>query len=178
MGQLDKLEATLGEALDKKAPFKIPEGGRKALAGAMWWLAGLGGLAQMYTAWRLWDNWHVVNEWAEAANAWARAYGVDAGVGELGAGFYLSLVVLAVSGALLLLAVPGLKAFKKAGWNLVFYSLLVNVVYGVVIAFTSYGTFGDLLGAAVGSLVGAYLLFQVRSHFMGKTAHTAAHKAA
>lgn len=71
---------------------------------------------------------------------------------------------------MLLLAVPGLKAFKKAGWNLVFYALLINLAYGVIVAFTTYGTFGDLLGAAIGSLIGTYLLFQVRSHFSGKGA--------
>lgn len=177
MTQLEKLEAKLDEALDKKAPFKLPESARKTLAGAMWWLSGIAGLLQVYTAWRLWDDWRIVDEWAEVANSYARALGVDTSAGELGLGFYLSLIVLAVSGALLLLAAPGLKAFKKAGWNLVFYSLLVNVAYGVVVAFTDYGTIGDLFGAALGSLVGAYLLFQVRSHFSGKAARATASKA-
>lgn len=160
-----------------KAPVKLPENARKTLAGAMWWLAGIAGLLQVYTAWKLWDDWRIIDQWADVVNSYARAFGVDTSVGELGLSFYLSLAVLAVSGALLLLAVPVLKVFKKAGWNLVFYSLLVNLAYGVIIAFTAYGTLGDLFGAALGSLVGAYLLFQVRSHFSGKAARAHAPKA-
>jgi len=177
MAQLDNLETKLDEVLNKKAPFKLPESARKTLAGALWWLTGIGGVLQVWAAYTLWKDWHYVDDLAQAANAWARAYGVDTGVGELGIGFYLSLAVLAVSGVLLLLAVAGLKAFKKAGWNLVFYSLLVNLAYGVVVAFTDYGGFGDLIGAAIGSVIGAYLLFQVRGHFSGKTAHAAVPKA-
>lgn len=170
MSQLEKLEAKLDELLDKKAPVKLPENTRKSLAGVMWWLAGLAGLAQAYFAWKLWDDWRIVDQWIEAANNFARAFGVETSASELGFSFYLSLAVLAASAVLLLLAVPGLKAFKKAGWNLVFYALLINLAYGVIVAFTTYGTFGDLLGAAIGSLIGAYLLFQVRSHFSGKGA--------
>jgi hypothetical protein len=176
MTQLEKLEAKLDKLLDKKAPFKLPADSRKSLAGAMWWLAGIAGVLQAYVAWTL-DKWQEVNEFVEAANNFARSFGVDTGASELGFSFYLSLAVLGVSAALLLLAVPGLKAFKKAGWNLVFYGLLVNLVYGVIFAFTSYGGFGDLVGAALGSLIGAYLLFQVRSQFSGKGAHAAAPKA-
>jgi len=107
MTQLEKLEAKLDELLDKKAPFKLPEDSRKSLAGAMWWLAGLAGVLQAYVAWRTWDKWQEVNEFVEAANNFARAFGVDTGASELGFSFYLSLAVLGVSAALLLLAVPG-----------------------------------------------------------------------
>ena len=167
MTQLDKLETTLDDSLNKKAPFKLPESSRKSLAGALWWLALVGGLAQLYLAWRLWSDWHRVDQLVDYANSIAD---------DLGPFFYLVLITLAVSGALLLLAAPSLKAMKKAGWNLIFYSLLVNVAYGVVSLFSDYGGFSNLFGALLGSLVGAYLLFQVRDHFM-KSHHTAGHKA-
>src|SRR5688572_13595086 len=165
MTQLDKLETSLDEALNKKAPFKLPETNRKSLAHALWWLALVGGLLQLYLAWRLWDGLHRVNEVLDYLNSYAAAYGVDTRADDLGFAFYLVLVTLVASGVLLLLAAPGLKAMKKAGWDLVFYSLLVNLVYGVVILFTDYGNLGNLVGAALGSLIGAYLLFQVRDHF-------------
>jgi amino acid transporter len=167
MAQLDKLETKLDEVLDKKAPFKLPESSRKSLAGALWWLSLIGGLLQLYAAWNLWDNWHFVDKVADTFNTYAEAYGIDTGY-DLGFGFYLALITLAVSGALLLLAAPGLKAMKKSGWNLVFYSLLVNLVYGVVALFTDYGDLGSFIGALIGSVIGGYLLFQVRSHFNKK----------
>lgn len=174
MTQLDKLETSLDEALNKKAPFKLPENNRKTLANALWWLALVGGLLQLYLAWRLWDSSHRVNEVIDYLNSYAAAYGVDTRADNLGLAFYLVLLTLLASGALLLLAAPGLKAMKKSGWNLVFYSLLVNLVYGIVTLFTDYGDLGTLFGAALGSLVGAYLLFQVRDHFV--KSHVAPHK--
>lgn len=165
MAQLDKLEASLDEALNKKAPVKIPENGRKSLAGAMWWLALIGGIAQLYVAWQLWDHWRDYDKVVDAVNSYTALYGVQTADADLGVMFYLSIITLAVSGALLLLASPGLKAMKKAGWNLVFYSLLVNLAYGLFVSFSDYGNLGNLFGAVLGSLVGAYLLFQVRDHF-------------
>lgn len=166
MTQLDKLETSLDEALNKKAPVKLPPDSRKSLAGAMWWLALIGGVLQLYMAWRLWDAWYYVDELADYVSSYAAALGMNTRTEDLGLSFYLALITLAVSGALLLLAAPGLKAMKKAGWNLLFYSLLVNLVYGVVAMFAVYGGLGNLIGAAIGSLIGAYLLFQVRDHFM------------
>jgi hypothetical protein len=166
MSQLGKLEAILDERLNKKAPVKLSEGNRKSLAGAMWWLALIAGVLQLYLAWRLWDTWRLVEKLSDYLGSYAAVYGTDVDTGGLGFLFYLSLVTLLASGALLLLAAPGLKAMKKAGWNFVFYSLLVNLLYGVVVLVSDYGDFGNLLGAALGSLVGAYLLFQIRDRFV------------
>ncbi len=167
--QLEKLETTLDETLNKKAP-KMPESGRKTLAGALWWLALIGGVGQLYMAWRLWDYWHVYDDALNYSRSLAEAYGLPGPSYDLGFQFYLVLITLVVSGALLLLASPALKAMKKSGWNLIFYSLLVNLAYGLVVAFTDYGNFGNLVGAVIGSAIGAYLLFQVREHFMKSSA--------
>lgn len=173
MPQLEKLETTLDDVLNKKAPVKIPENGRKSLAGALWWLALIFGVLSLWGAWALWRVGHWVDTWVDYANSMTSVYGVS---NELGVMYYLALVVLVVSAVMALLAAPGLKAMKKSGWNLLFYSMLVNAVYGVVVLFANYGGFGDMLVAFLGSLVGAYLLFQVRSQFM-KSHQAAGHKA-
>ena len=175
MTQLEKLETTLDDVLNKKAPFKIPEDGRKTLAGAMWWLSLLFGILQLWLVWHLWHLGHVADAWVDYANSISSVYGVAPTVHHLGLFYYLALITLGITGVLSLLAAPGLKAMKKAGWDLLFYALLVNAVYGVVAVFTSYGGFGNLIGALVGSVVGAYLLFQVRGQFM--KSHVAEHKA-
>ena len=166
MTQLDKLEASLDEALNKKAPFKLPETSRKNLAEMLWIFSLIGGVLQLYLAWRLWDVWHSVGRFVEYLNSYAEIYGVDTGANKLSFAFYLVLFTLLASGVLLLLATPNLKALKKAGWNLVFYSLLLNLLYGVIVLFTDYGNLGNLFGAALGSFIGAYLLFQVRDQFV------------
>src|SRR5215468_1518170 len=157
MGQLDKIEMTLDDALNKKAPFKLPTESRKMLAGSMWWLALVFGVLQMWLAWDLWHLGNFAEEGFKYANDLSRASG-GPGVmsSDLGMMYYLSFFVLVVDAALLLLAAPGLKAMRKAGWNLVFYSLLLNVVYGVLVMFSDVrGGFGELLWSVAGSVAGA-----------------------
>jgi len=124
------------------------------------------GVLQLYAAWVFWHVAHGVNALIDYSNAISAAYGGPTTSAHLGLFYYLALLVLLVDGVILLLAAPGLKAMRKSGWNLLFYSLLINVVYGVVALFTSYGGLSHLLGAVIGSVIGAYLLFQVRDRFM------------
>lgn len=165
MRQLNKVETSLDEFFNKQVPIKMSEKARKSLAGAMWWMALIAGIAQLYLAWRLWDSWRALDALADYANSYAATFGVQADVRGPGFLFFCALVAIIVSGALLLLASPGLKEMKKAGWNLIFYSLLVNLAYGVFVLFSDYGDFGHLVGAALGSLVAGFLLFQVRGQF-------------
>lgn len=55
------------------------------------------------------------------------------------------------------LAIPGLFKRSKQGWNLVFYSALVSVVFNVVSL--------NLIGGIIGALISFYLLFQLKSHY-------------
>ncbi|HEV2412976.1 MAG TPA: hypothetical protein VGS28_04220 [Candidatus Saccharimonadales bacterium] len=168
MGPLQKLEKQLAVPLDTKAPYKMSEDARKSLAGALWWLALILGLIQLIAAWSLWRLGQDVNTVVTVVNNLANAYGATTTV-SLGVFFYISLAAVVIDGVILLLAVAPLKALKKAGWNLVYYSLLLNVVYGIIRVFSNVGGgFGDLVAAVVGSVVAAYFIFQVRSDFMTK----------
>jgi hypothetical protein len=170
MDQLQKLEATLAEVFEKKAPYQLPASTRKSLAGAMWWLALVFGLLQLWAAWGLWHLGHIADKWVDYANSISVAYGNGAAVvNHLGMFYYLSLGVVVIDAVLLLMAVPQLKVFKKRrGWNFLYYSLLINVAYGVVRIFSEVGGgVSQLLGAVIGSAIGAYFLFQVRSYFNG-----------
>lgn len=163
---LDKLEKSLVEPLDTKAPVKMPPNARKGLAKALWIIALVFGILQLLAAWGLWRAGHYVNNAIDYYNSLSGVYGMNAPVDNLGAFFYLSLLVLVVDAVILLAAVSGLKAMRKAGWNLLFYSLLLNLVYGVVRLFSeTSGGFGYLLMALLSSAIGAYLLFQVRDQF-------------
>jgi hypothetical protein len=52
-------------------------------------------------------------------------------------------------------ALPGLFARKISGWNLSFYSVVANLVYGL---FT-----GAILSGLLGALVSLYILFQIKA---------------
>lgn len=62
-----------------------------------------------------------------------------------------------VSSVLMILAFPGLKANKTAGWKYSFYSQAVSVI-AAVLSF-------NLVGAVISALVGFYLLFQIKSYY-------------
>lgn len=77
--------------------------------------------------------------------------GVGATTGSLiGTGLAL------VSSVLLLMAFPGTKARKMSGWNLLFWSEMVNVLSAVA-AFS--------IGGVVGAAIGFYILFQIKSSY-------------
>ena len=169
-GQLEKLELALDDLLRKKAPWQMPENGRRALANALWWLALIAGVVQLWAAYEFWRQADKVNEVVDWANSLSSVYGTNVApqIDHLGPFFYLSLLVLAVDGVILLMAVSKLKVHAKMGWNLLFYSMLVNLVYGVIRVFSEYdGGAGTLVWSFVSSLIGAYLLFQVREYFNG-----------
>jgi hypothetical protein len=75
------------------------------------------------------------------------------------------LIVVAIEAVIYLLAFPATRDRKKSGWDLMFYALLINLVYGVIVVFTDYGGIGSLIGTIIGSGIGLYLLFQIRASY-------------
>jgi hypothetical protein len=85
------------------------------------------------------------------------------GVGTLGLPFlgvpyaasfgFTAIIVLAYF-ALMIFALPGLFARKRAGWNLIFYAELLMIITSLLS--------GNIFGALIGGLIGLYILFQVR----------------
>lgn len=78
------------------------------------------------------------------------------GVG-LAAGGLVGALLGIVSSVLLLMAYPGLKDRKMAGWKWSFYSEAVSIVASVVAL--------NLVGAVIGALIGFYILFQIKSYY-------------
>jgi hypothetical protein len=179
MSALSSLEKKLENVFVKQAPA-LPDSGKKSLVEWLPWINLFFGVLALYSAYLLWQWVDKINEAVDYVNRLGEAFGVTAPaeVERLSLVVWLSLAVLAAEAVLYILAFPALRARKKSGWDLLFYALLLNVVYGVVVLFTDYGGVGTLLGTLIGSAVGMYLLFQVRSHYKG-AAHSkpASHKA-
>lgn len=178
MGSLDKLETTLGDVFEKHVPVKIPEEGRKGIAHALWWIALIFGILDLWAAYQVWHWGHLANQTIELLNSTLRYYGGDQSLYHLGFFYYLALAVIALVGAMLLFAAPALKAMKKSGWNLLFYAMLIEAAAAILRLFVNSaygGGFGNFLMSALFALIGAYLLFQVRGQFTA--AQPADHKA-
>lgn len=69
---------------------------------------------------------------------------------------YVSAIGLAISSVMMLIAYPSLKAGKMAGWNLLFYSEIVNVVASVL---------SISIGSVITAVIAFYLLFQIKSKY-------------
>lgn len=131
----------------KKAPA-IPANGREAIAKITPWLAlifgvlgVLGGLAGV----------GLLTVFSPLA-----LFGGASGIASYGSGVIAAWIWLA-SSVLLLAAYPGTKARKLSGWNLLFWSEVVNVI-GSLIA-------GSVVSGIIGGLIGFYLLFQIKSYY-------------
>ena len=66
-------------------------------------------------------------------------------------------VLALISSVLMVMAFPGLRDRKVAGWKWSFYSQLVSVLLSVVAL--------NFVGALIGGLIGFYLLFQIKSYY-------------
>jgi len=161
------LESSLNDLFVKKAP-PLPAGGKKFLVEYLPWINLILGLLSLYTVYVLWHWAHLANNLIDYANSLSAAYGgPTVATNRLSVGIWLGIAVLAVEALLYIAAFSRTRDRKKSGWNLLYYALLLNVVYGVVVLFTNYGSVGNLIGAIIGSGVGLYLLFQIRASYNG-----------
>ncbi len=170
MSQLDTIENKFEEAFVKKAPFQLPENAKKWIVQYSPYIGLVLGILGLWAALLLWRAAHRVNELIEGLDAFTRAYGVNTGVDEarLGVLFWLSFFALVAQSAVSIIAFPGLKErSKKRGWDLLFYSALFSLVYGVFNAFYDK-SFMSLVSSLIGSVIGFYFLFQIRSYYTAK----------
>ncbi len=161
-----KIEKTMDEYFVKKAPFQIPKNGREALVEWMPWISLVFGIISLLAALGFWRAGHVVNEAAVYVNTLSQTYGTGETVSQLGFMFYVSLIALVVQGALMVIAFPGLRDRSKSkGWNILLFSALLSFVYGVFRAFTDYGDVLNIFTAALGLVIGLYILAQIKTYY-------------
>lgn len=162
--QLKKAEKGLAGIFEKLPA--LPENGKKTLVEWFPWISVIFGALNVLAALSLWNVGRRVDRANEIISGFSRAYGGSGASVSLGTLYYVSLAVLLATGICMLLAFPGLKDRKKAGWNWLFLGEIVSLVAVVINLFVDYnvgsgGIFGGLLSAAIGF----YLLYQVRSHY-------------
>jgi cation transport ATPase len=168
MGAIQSLESTLQDWFVKKAPA-LPDNAKDILVKYLPWINLVFGILALYLVYALWHWAHTANNLVDFANNLSAAYGgstVD--TTSMNFGIWLAIIVLAVEALLYIVAFPATRDRKKSGWNLMFYAMLVNIAYGVVVMFTAYGDFSNFIGSVIGSAIGLYLLFQIRSRYLQK----------
>jgi len=167
MASTNQLEDSLA-GLFKSAP-KLPANAKKVIVEWLPWVNVILGVLSLWAAYGIWHWAHWASQWTDAANSLSKAFGgtevVDAN--RMSVIVWLALIVIVAEGVIYLMAFPGTKARTKAGWNLMFYALILNAVYGIVNLFYSYGGVSSFIGYVIGTVIGLYFLFQIRDAYTG-----------
>ena len=170
MSALKSLETSLNDVFVKSAP-PLPPNAKKVIVQYLPYINLVLGILTLLLAYGLYSAAHTIDRAVDTLNSISVAYGGTAvNTNHLTTVVWLAIAVLAVEAVLYIAAFSGTKARKKSGWDLLFYALLINVVYGIVAVFTDYGGAGRLVGSLVGSAIGFYFLFQIRASYSGKSA--------
>jgi hypothetical protein len=85
------------------------------------------------------------------------AIGIGAVAYGSGFNFYVGILFSAVILVMYLMAFTPLKARKRAGWNLIYYALLLSIASSLLQL--------NILGAIIGAVIGFWILFQVREKY-------------
>lgn len=145
------LEGWLG-GLFANAPH-IPENGRKVIVEYAPWVVlifGILGVIGALSLFRAARGLSAISEYMP------QSYSME---------FMISIAISLLATALLLMSYPGIKAHKKSGWNLVFYSQVVGVA-GSVVSVVMGGYYSEnLIVSIVVAVVGFWILFEVRSYY-------------
>ena len=174
MGPLQSLENKLVPAFTKNAPVQLPENVKKFVVKYLPIVNLVLGILSLLATLSLWSWANTTTRIIDNVNTISAIYGGKEVVpNRLSLLVWLSLIVLAVEAVLYIAAYPGTKAKKKSGWNLLFYAALLNLAYGIVNAFTDYGTVMSLVGTLIGTVIGLFFLFQIRSYYTGSTTKVA-----
>ena len=158
---MQETENKLDELLVKKAPFQLPANVKEGLVKALPWITLAGGILTALSVVFLFQALILVN-------SLFGGLAVVTGVAYPGLMFmaWVALAIAAVQAVMFFVAFGPLKDRKKSGWNILFWVSLVYAVYAVALFFGNWDVFSLIL-SLVGDVVGLYLLFQVRSYYVG-----------
>lgn len=81
------------------------------------------------------------------------------GVSELA--WIISALASFIASVLQILAFKPLKNRKKKGWNYIFYSTIITTAASIIAIALGYGS--SAIGTVIGTVIGLWLLFEVRS---------------
>ncbi len=125
------------------------------------------GLICLYMAFDQWHNAEHVTSLIQYANQNEHMYGIPSMPvsSHMDLAFWLGILILIIMAYLFFKAISRLKAKNKEGWNLVYYAIVINVGYGVIMLLNYYGGNWLLIEHLLFSVFCLYFLFEVRALF-------------
>jgi len=165
MESINKLENTI-EGWLKPLPH-LPADWRKWLSENVWWIVLIGVILSVIGTIMLVMAVIAAMSFVSTTTNYLGAYGVKV-VQVYTVGWYIATIISAVSLVVTIIieamAISPLKVLNKKGWDLMFIAYLIGIALSVVSAVLTL-TIINLIGTAIGAAIGAYFLFEIRSHF-------------
>jgi hypothetical protein len=146
---MDQIEKFLEDFFTKKITYKLPENAKEVIVKIAPWVTIIVLVMALPAILAIFG-----------LGSYFAGMAAIAGVG-LGPWYYLGLIVLVAQVVLMAISVPGLLNKTKKGWQFIYYSNLVSAVHSV---FFSYNL-GGIIWALLGSAIGFYLIFQIKSYY-------------
>lgn len=166
---INKAEALVSGWL-KDMPH-LPKAGTKWISENIWWITLVGVILSCIGL-----LFSLMGLLTALSTLGANPYYYGYGYSSVHSGFWIfevlvSMAFTVVAAMLLSRAITPLKTMKAKGWNILFKLFLLDAIYVVVGALFSYGVIGfifSLIFGAIGLAISAYLLFEIKSHFVKK----------
>lgn len=171
MEYVNKFEKTV-LAWMKNVPH-LPVAAQKWLGVNVWWIALVGaiisGIAVLFTLSGLFT---LISLFGAPSNAY---FVTSTYVGYAVLATVVRLFFLALGGILLALAVKPLQTMQKKGWVLLFMTLLVNALFAILSAVSTFSITGFIMGVIFGAValaIAAYFVAEIHGQFAHKTKAT------
>jgi hypothetical protein len=167
MKSLEKLENRISDWL-KPLP-QLPVTARKWIATNAWWIMLIGViLSAVSTIFMIFGVFAAIPLMTVTTSTYGY-YASPAYSGWYFVSLIISTLFMIMTVAIMAMSVTLLKGEQKRGWTLLFWVLILRAVAVVVAAILTCSLMsfiGEILWGAVGLVIGAYLLFEIRSYFV------------
>lgn len=173
MSAITKFEDTIGGLL-KPIPH-LPTAGQKWLAENVWWIVLVGvilsGISVLTSIGGIFSYMALVG----TATSYFGYYGAQSYSSWWIVASVISLLFMIAIVVISAISINPLKAMNKKGWDMLFLTLLISaasIVVSLIVNITSMGVgliFGLIFGL-IGLAIGAYFIYEIRSHFKAAVA--------
>jgi uncharacterized membrane protein HdeD (DUF308 family) len=155
------LENKLNKVFVEDAPYQLPKNVKEWIVRYLPYINLFFGLLSLYSA-------YILFSWARTADNYINQITDDLTYSKL-TPLVLVLILFTVAQAVIyLVSFSYLKNNQKFGWDLMIYATLLYSIYGFLGLFSDYGGVFNLIMYVLSTVIGFYILFQIRAYYIKK----------
>jgi len=161
---MGRLEARCNKLFVRNAP-RLSKTARKTIVAWMPIVSLFAGVLALLTAMGLWRWARIPDKFAGVCNAHSVSGCGNQTVSRFSTWLWIALISIVIEGVLYLLAYSKLWNNKRKGWKYMYRGMLLNLMYAIASLFTGPGRMLHFMSSLIVSILGLYVLFQVRRSY-------------